>query len=203
MHERGPMKTEVSISRSGPRPPSSKNQMLRFLGIFLGCVTVYYALTLSPWVDAKLILPVMKISAHGTAALLNLFGAKTSANGVVVRGAHYAVAVRRGCDPLEPIVLFAAGVMAFPAPWRRKLTGMALGGILLFGLNLARIASLYLLGAGQSPLFDRLHLWWWPAFFILCSLGLWVLWLLWVNRLGFSAASGSPAPSSVSRPRAS
>jgi exosortase/archaeosortase family protein len=74
-------------------------------------------------------------------------------------------------------------VIAFPVSWRRKLPGLAVGIVLLFALNLARIASLYMLGANRSPLLDSFHLAWWPAFFIVCSLALWVLWVLWVRRL--------------------
>ncbi len=171
----------------------------RFLGIFLALVAVYYSLTLSPWVDANLLYPVMEASAHGTSALLNLFGGKTTVEGVVVRGPGYAVAVRRGCDPLEPIVFFAAGVVGFPAPWRQKAVGLVAGGAFLFGLNLVRLLSLYLLGSHKSPLLERFHLWWWPAFFLVCSLTLWVLWLLWVQRAGLASKSAA----SIAKPRAS
>jgi exosortase H (IPTLxxWG-CTERM-specific) len=168
--------------------------MLRFLGIFLALVTVYYAATLSPWVDANVLYPVMKASARGTSALLNLFGAKTTVMGVEIRGPDYAVAVRRGCDPLEPIVLFAAGVIAFPAPWRRRLPALVVAGVFLFGLNLVRIVSLYLLGADKSSLLDSFHLWFWPAFFIICSLVLWVLWLQWLQRSGSATRYGARTP---------
>jgi exosortase/archaeosortase family protein len=78
---------------------------------------------------------------------------------------------------LEPIVLFGAGVIAFPAPWRRKVAGLLIGGAMLFGLNVVRIASLFLMGASKSSLLDDFHLFWWPAFFIICALALWVAWL--------------------------
>jgi exosortase H (IPTLxxWG-CTERM-specific) len=177
--------------------------MLRFLGVFFATVAVYYSLTLSPWVDANALYPVMKVSARGTSALLNLIGVKTTVEGVVVRGTGYSVAVRRGCDPLEPIVLFAAGVVAFPAPWRRRLPALAAASVLLFGLNLVRIVSLYLLGAGKSSMLESVHLWCWPAFFIICSLALWVLWLRWIRNPIPSAGSGAqtqpPAASTRAR----
>jgi len=163
--------------------------MLRFLGVFFAFVTVYYALTLSPWVDANAIFPVLKVSARETSAILKVIGIKTTTEGVVVRGIDHAVAVRRGCDPLEPIVLFSAGVIAFPATWRRKIPGLIVGGAFLFVFNLLRIASLYLLGANKSPLLESAHMVWWPAFFIVCSLILWVLWLRWVQGSGSSLKS--------------
>lgn len=164
-----------------PASHTSQKAMLRFLAIFFAIIVLFYSLTLSPWMDAHALYPVMQASAHGTSTLLNLFGFKTTVEGVLVHGPDYAVAVRRGCDPLEPIVLFAAGVVAFPAPWGRKLVGMLIGSTLLFVLNLTRVASLYLLGARNSPLFESIHLWWWPAFFIVCSLTLWIAWLRWTQ----------------------
>jgi exosortase H (IPTLxxWG-CTERM-specific) len=172
--------------------------MLRFLGIFLALVSGFYALTLSPWADAHLLMPVMKASARGTSALLNLAGCKTTSEGVTVFGPGYSVAVRRGCDPLEPIVLFSAAVIAFPASWRKKLAGVAVGAAFLFGLNLLRLVSLYLLGAHKSSLFENFHLWLWPAFFILCSLALWVSWLLWIQPPAL-APKANPRP--TQRPR--
>jgi exosortase/archaeosortase family protein len=170
--------------------------MLRFLAIFLALTGAYYALTLSPWVDANGLLPVMKASAHGTSVLLNLIGTKTTAEGVVVRGPDYAVAVRRGCDPLEPIALFAAAVMAFPAPWRQRFAGLLIVSVFLFGLNLVRVVSLYLLGLHKSSLLESFHLVWWPALFIACSLLLWIVWLRWVQR----SRSGS-GPTGTAKPQ--
>jgi exosortase H (IPTLxxWG-CTERM-specific) len=194
------MKSEPSFSGVTVKQASARKAMLRFLGIFLALVAAYYALTLSRWVDANVLYPVMKASACGASALLNFLGVGTTVDGVVIRGPGYAVAVRRGCDPLEPIVLFAAAVTAFPAPWRQKLPGLATGAAFLFGLNLARIDSLYLLGARQSRLLESFHLAWWPAFFILCSLALWVSWLLWIRRLGSASTSAAPAKPPTARP---
>jgi exosortase H (IPTLxxWG-CTERM-specific) len=195
---------ESPLSQRPDQTIASHQAMLRFLGIFFVTVAVYYSLTLSPWIDANVFYPVMEASASGTSMLLNLIGAHTTVEGVVVRGPDYSVAVRRGCDPLEPVVLFAAGVVAFPTPWGRRLVGLVLGGACLFGLNLLRIGSLYVLGSRKSPIFDSCHLWWWPAFFIICSLALWVGWLLWVQRAGLSATpagvgvfpTGNPRPTS-------
>ena len=193
------MPPKFPVTKNLQKTGAEKKAMLRFIGIFLGLVFAFYALTLSPWVDAKILFPVMKTSARGTSALINLVGVKTITEGVVIRGSNYAVAVRRGCDPLEPIVFFAAGLVAFPAAWRQRFIGLIVGGTFLFFLNLVRIATLYLLGANHSSLLESFHLWWWPAGFIVCALALWVLWLLWIRRLATqskSDAPGKPLPDS-------
>jgi exosortase H (IPTLxxWG-CTERM-specific) len=195
------MKAKPSLPGVPAREGCRRGAMLRFLGIFLATVAVYYALALSPWVDAKVLYPVMKVSARGTSALLNLMGVKTTVEGVVVRGADYSVAVRRGCDPLEPIVLFGAGVMAFPAPWRRKLPALVVASAFLFGMNVVRIVSLYLLGSNKSSMLETIHLLCWPAFFIICALALWVLWLRWIQRPVLALESAVQARTATPKPR--
>jgi exosortase/archaeosortase family protein len=182
------MKVDSLNSETKATRRSNRNAMLRFLGIFFGLITIYYALALSPWVDANALFPVMKFSARGTSVLLGLLGTKTTVEGVLVRGPACAVAVRRGCDPLEPIVLFAAATIAFPTGWRRRFAGILCAAMLLFGLNLVRVASLYLLRANGSAFFESIHLVWWPAFFVAASLVLWILWLCWIRQ---------PAPVSI------
>lgn len=158
------------------------NPVRRFLLVFLGVVVAYYLLTMIPWVDRNLIYPVLEFSAQASASLLRLTGETVTTQGVVIQGKSFAVAIRRGCDPLDPMALFAAAIAAFPSPWKRKALGLAVGSITLFALNLLRIVSLYWLGQDHSRLFDAVHQEIWPAFFILCALGLWCLWLLWINR---------------------
>lgn len=197
------MKPELSNSKCPPQGDGRRSVMLRFLGIFLATVAAYYSLTLSPWVDANMLYPVMKASARGTSSLLSFLGVKTTVEGVVVSGPGYSVAVRRGCDPLEPIVLFAAGVMAFPAPWRRRIPALVVASAFLFGMNLVRLVSLYLLGARKSPMLETFHLWCWPAFIIISSLVLWVLWLRWIQRPLRASKFADPAEAATAKRPAS
>jgi exosortase H (IPTLxxWG-CTERM-specific) len=167
----------------------------RFLVFFLSIISVFYLLVLSPWVDAHVLYPVMEASARGASLMLGLFGIKTEVEGVVVRGANYVIAVRRGCDPVEPIVLFAAGVVAFRAPWKRKWVGLTAGAAILFCLNLVRLCTLFMLGTWRSPLLDSFHLDWWPAFYLVFALALWVLWLRWMQSA--QKASGIDRPDAL------
>jgi exosortase H (IPTLxxWG-CTERM-specific) len=192
------MSSPSPSSTAPARGDNRRTATLRFLGIFFAIVAVYYSFTLSPWIDAHVLYPVMKVSARGTSVLLGFIGVKTTVEGVEVRGADYTVAVRRGCDPLEPIVLFSAGVIAFPAPWRRRLPAVVVAIAAFFAMNLVRLVSLYLLGANKSLMLESFHLWCWPAFFIICSLGLWVLWLRWIQP-PFSAAAST---AQIRKPRA-
>jgi len=99
----------------------------------------------------------------------------------VIRGTEFAIAVRRGCDPAEPVMLFGAAVMAYPAPLPRKVWGFLLGASTLFGINLLRIVTLYLAGRAHLPWFESLHQEWWPAAYVVAAIALWLVWLRWTQ----------------------
>lgn len=154
----------------------------RFILIFLLVVGGYFGLAAVPWVDRAVVLPVLKHSASGAASLLTLFGVAAQAEGVLVKGGEFSVAVRSGCDPLAPIALMSGAMLGFPADWRKRWIGILAGAGVLYGLNLVRIASLFLTGRARSSWFYSLHQEWWPAFFIVVALLIWWGWLNWVGR---------------------
>ena len=179
------MSVPLPLPKQANKPSGNRavapNPVRRFLLVFLGIVAAYYLLTMSSWVDRNIVYPVLELSAHASASLIRLTGQAVTTQGVVIQGKGFAVAVRRGCDPLDPMALFAAAVAAYPGPWKRKAVGLAAGSITLFALNLLRIASLYWLGRGHSPLFEAVHQEIWPALFILIAVSLWGLWLMWIS----------------------
>jgi exosortase H (IPTLxxWG-CTERM-specific) len=159
-----------------------RKEYLRFAVLFLLVIVGFYALTLSPWVDAHVLLPVLQVSAEGASFVINLLGGATKLSGVIIQGPDFSVAVRRGCDPLEPIVLFGAAVLAFRSPVRRKILGFVFGASLLFGINLLRITTLYAAGRARVSCFNALHQEWWPAFYIVVTILIWLAWLQWLRK---------------------
>ncbi len=155
----------------------------RFIIIFLLVVGGYFGLAAVPWVDQEFVFPVLKFSARGATGLLTLAGFDVQNEGVLVKGGGYSVAVHSGCDPLGPIALMVGAMLGFPADWRRRWAGMLVGTVILFGLNLVRIASLFLTGRAHSSWFYSLHQEWWPGFFIVVALLMWWAWLNWVGRV--------------------
>lgn len=150
---------------------------IRFLIRFLGLFAIYYLLLAIPWFDAHLMVPVLELSAKMTAWLVNSVGLDAVAEGITVRGPLHAIAIRRGCDPLDPLALFSAGVLAYPASCRARVQGLLAGGALLFGGNLLRLGGLYWLGSHKPDWFRVVHEEWAPAGLLLLALVLWLAWL--------------------------
>ena len=69
---------------------------------------------------------------------------------------------------------------SFPAPWKRKLAGLAIGVVAVQGLNIVRVISLFYLGQWNFNVFEWAHLYVWQALIMLDVL---IVWLLWVRTL--------------------
>ena len=114
-------------------------------------------------------------SARAAAVLLLVAGESVTAQGDTLSG-RFAMSLAVGCDGLQPMAILASGVLAFPARRSRKVIGILLGCLALFGLNVLRIASLYWLGARGSGYFQTAHVHLWPGLLILVALLLWLVW---------------------------
>jgi len=142
-----------------------------------------YGVLLVPCVDRGFY-AYLCANAWVSSALLNACGQPTHAVGLEIRAGQFGIAVRRGCDAVEPSWFLCAAVLAFPAPWRRKLVGMLAGVALISVLNLARIVSLYFVGRYWPRVFAVAHLELWPAAFIIVTVLFWLGWLYWARGVG-------------------
>ncbi len=113
--------------------------------------------------------------------VLRLFGGDVQTHGQVLSGGGASIEVRRGCDAFQPIALFCANVLAFPAPRGRKALGVVVGVVVLLVANLGRIVSLFWLSQAGSEWFEQAHVTIWPVAFIILSLALWLAWARWAG----------------------
>jgi exosortase family protein XrtM len=92
---------------------------------------------------------------------------------------HVRLNILPGCEGTELFFLLLAGVAAFPVSWRAKLTGLAIGFPLVFALNVARVALLYLTVRDHPARFELVHGYIAPTAFVAC-LGVFFWW--WTAR---------------------
>jgi exosortase family protein XrtM len=88
---------------------------------------------------------------------------------------YVKLSVLNGCEGTEALFLLFAAVIAFNAPWRHKLVGVLLGGVLVYQLNQVRIVALYYALRHDKELFSALHGYVGPTLIILlcCLFFLW------------------------------
>ncbi len=160
----------------------SKKPVFMFVGLFVGLMAVFYAITFIPYLNKK-VLPGLQIAnANASVAIMNLFGEGAGANETTISSRRYSVNIAHGCDAIEPIALFIAAVLAFPAPLRSKLPGLLIGTLVLAAMNLVRIISLFYVGIYWQAAFETMHVDVWQPAFIVFSLTFWVIWALWATK---------------------
>ena len=145
---------------------STDATLFRFL-LTLGLWTVAgQALLASTAVSAAVVVPFSRW--QGTLAERYLLGGPLTVN------------VDASCSGLDVMALCLAATLSYPVAWRRRLGGAAIGVVLLFSLNLLRIAMLA--GASQTMWFQTLHVSVWPTLLVAATAGWVVLWIRTVDR---------------------
>jgi len=171
-------------SAGGPQSDRSfwrrNRREITFLALFVVLLGGSFSLISLNWINDHAIEPFTGGIARLSGAVLNLLGQHVALHGTVIQGPHFAVNIRNGCNGIEAMLIFLSAVLAFPASWRSRLAGLALGILAIQAINLVRVVSLYLTGAYLPRFFDASHTVIWQSVVILCGV---LLWVLWANRL--------------------
>lgn len=180
--------------------------MLRFAALFIFYICVLFPAYLLKPVEQYIVDPFTWGVAHVSTAIIDVFDDDAIASGKEIHSktTGFAVSIERGCNGLEAVIILFAALFAYPAPWRHRLVGFALGFVAIQGLNLVRIISLFYLGdwetgkcipgeACERVWFDWFHLYLWQALIIIDAL---VVWLVWLRYLPYERPADPPdAPS--------
>ena len=88
------------------------------------------------------------------------------------------------CGAIEVMAIFLAAVLAFPAPWWKKLVGLAIGLPLMYGVNIFRLSVLGVIGAldQDGKWFKFAHEYVWQAVYIVFVVAVWLAWVEYIVR---------------------
>jgi exosortase H (IPTLxxWG-CTERM-specific) len=166
--------------------------MARFFIGFLVVQAVLFGAELTPWAQRWFVLPWTDTLAAISADIVKLFDPQVLADGKVLQSQRngFAVSIEAGCNGVEATIVLVAAMLAFPAPWRRKLLGLGIGIVAVQGLNVIRVISLFYLGQWSERAFTFAHQYVWQALIMLDVL---IIWLLWVRTLPRAASRPAPA----------
>jgi exosortase H (IPTLxxWG-CTERM-specific) len=166
--------------------------MGRFLALFAVIVTALFALELARPVQEAIVAPWTEAIARASGALVTLFDPRVAVQGRVLQSTAngFAISIESGCNGVEAALILAAAMLAFAAPWRHKIAGIAAGLFAVQVLNVVRVVSLFYLGQWSPRAFEWAHLYVWQALIMLDVLLVWLLWLRWLPR----AATVAPPP---------
>lgn len=163
-----------------PSAPETPKRRLRpeaaFLVRFGLYLLLFFAATAPKPMNDAFVEPFTTGVAKVGGFVAGLFGEDTTMVGTAIISPRFAVNVRTGCNGLETIYIFFAGVLAFPAPWKRKLLGLVFGFLAIQALNVVRIVSLFYIGVYFPKHFEDSHIVVWQAIVILFGVALFLLW---------------------------
>jgi exosortase H (IPTLxxWG-CTERM-specific) len=153
--------------------------MRRFLIVFVALLVVAFAVELTPWAQAALVVPWTDAVARVSGTLMRVFDASimTSGNVIGASGSPFAVSIEAGCNGVEATLVLVAAMLAFPAPWKHRLRGMLIGVAAVQALHIVRVVTLFYLGRWSEEVFEWAHLYVWQALIMLDVLIVWVVWI--------------------------
>jgi exosortase H (IPTLxxWG-CTERM-specific) len=171
------------MAEEAPTPSPRRRQVL-FLVVFGVLLAGSFTLLSLHWVNDHAVEPFTAGVARASGSTLQLLGQDVTREGTVLRSPRFAVNIENGCNGIETMLIFMAAVLAFPASWRSRLAGLALGLVAIQGVNLVRVVALFLTGAYFPAFFDASHTVIWQTLVILSGV---LLWLLWASRFALPA----------------
>lgn len=153
-------------------------QLLRFFLLFCFIAGILFALAYF-WTGGMQALEGW--TAGVTAFLLSLFGYPASASGQMCSVGSLVIQIIPECTGVFEIIVFSAVLLAYPAPWRKKLLGIVAGLVILTFLNLLRLLILGMIGFSNQELMEWIHLYLWQLTLIAFVVGLFFAWLAWIQ----------------------
>lgn len=116
-----------------------------------------------------------------TSKLLNLTGIPCAYDGSIIRLPAISLDVKFGCNGLEAVMIYAIAVIAFPAGWKTRLAGIAVGLVIIQAINIIRITLLAYSAIHFKSLFEYIHIYVAQGLMIAVSLGIFFIYLTYAQ----------------------
>ena len=164
--------------------------LLRFSLAFLGYVLLFSILLR---IDEALLAgatsgALSRGVARAAVFCLGLLGASAGVTDSTIHYAEHNFLIVPECTGVEVMGLYLAAVLAFPASWKGRLRGLAIGLPALAALNGIRILSLVFAGARSEKALNIGHLYVWPVIVLGATVAIWLSWARRASRHESAAA---------------
>jgi archaeosortase B (VPXXXP-CTERM-specific) len=164
-------------SRTAPAPPSFAAFVARLLGYLFAASLLFSLGNLHLRMR-----PLQTAMAAAVTAGANALGAEATVADTIIRVEHAALEINHECTGVFVLLVYAMFVLAYPAPWRQRLSGVSIGIAVLFGINIARLILLTLIASRRPELFAYFHEYFFQGLFIALLAFLASVWTEQVRR---------------------
>jgi exosortase/archaeosortase family protein len=101
--------------------------------------------------------PFTGLVADCSGLIFKIFGAQVHAAGTTLSVNGTSLGIEFGCNGLEAHGILFAAVLASAMTWKRKLTGLAIGFVVIFLINQIRLCGLFIAAWSSPSLFEYCH----------------------------------------------
>jgi exosortase/archaeosortase family protein len=117
-----------------------------------------------------------------THSVLSLMQIQSSYHGTIIDLPNISLDVMFGCNGLEAVMIYSIAVIAFPARWRKRLTGITAGFIVIQIINIIRIVALAYSAVHFKAMFKTIHIYVAQGIMIAVALGIFLIYLNYAGR---------------------
>jgi len=121
--------------------------------------------------------PVQRALAGGATWLAGLTGSRATNAGDKIQVNALLIDINFECTGVYVMLILCVFLLAYPATWRARATGAAIGITALTLLNVFRIAVLVRVAEVQPGLFDYLHEYVWQGLFLVLTVAYAMSWV--------------------------
>ena len=159
------------------RPPTFSGFVVRLL-LYLFLASLAFSLG---GLHARM-QPVQTAMAYAVGVGANWLDAGAEVEGTIIKTSHAALDINHECTGVFVLLVYAVFVLAYPAPWRQRVSGIAIGAGVLTGINVARLVVLTLVASRYPDWFAYFHEYFFQGLFIALLAFLASLWTEQVRR---------------------
>ena len=155
---------------------------IRVVGTFVILIGVFFTLlTYSPIVERIDIGDMLaQLSAWLSWLFLKGLGAVVGfpvvLDGRNIGSSGFAVEVSPACSGAVPSMIYLAAVFAYPTSARAKIIGALMGVLVIHGVNLLRVITLFLIGLFANQYFHDTHVYVAQALVVCIAVATWLFW---------------------------
>jgi len=172
--------SQPAVPRSGAA--SLPAVPLRFIILFVLFILAGNFSLEIPVVDTGLIAPWTRANASAAASLTRLFGMDAVADGTTLSSQSVSLGIKKGCNGVEALIILGSAILAYPASWSRRMLGLLLGAVGIFGFNILRIVNLLVVAVHFPAELDLFHIFIWQTLIVLIAFGIFILWGIFLAR---------------------
>ena len=170
-------RSERQATRPPERPPSFSGFVVRLL-LYLFLASLFFSLG-----DLhERMGPIQAGMAQLVGAGGNLLGADAIVDGTIIKSPHAALEINHECTGVFVLLVYGMFVLAYPAPWWQRFTGIAVGWTTLTVINIARLIVLSVIASKYPDWFGYFHEYFFQGLFIALLAILASIWTEQVRR---------------------